>query len=151
MLFLLCEVDRARYALDVRQVAEVLPLVRIQPTPEAPAQVAGLLNYRGAPVPVVDLSMLLVGRPSPARLSSRIVVLHYADGRGPTRLLALIAEHAIQTIRRDATDFVRSGIGDGRAACTEPSDDGSVIQWLDVNTLLPSSLREVLFTADRSQ
>jgi chemotaxis-related protein WspB len=56
MLFLLFQLGEERYALDTSHVAEVLPLVAITPIPQAPTGVAGLFNYRGAPVPAIDLS-----------------------------------------------------------------------------------------------
>jgi chemotaxis-related protein WspB len=149
MLFLLCEVENERYALDVRQIAEVLPLVHIQRAPQAPAEIAGLLNYRGVPVPVVHLSVLLHGRPAALRASSRVVILRCVDPDGATQLIGLVAEHAIQTIRRDPSDFLPSGIGDGKAAATADAASGetSLIQWLDVDALLPASLRERLSLA----
>ncbi len=94
MLFLVFELARDRYALDVSQVAEVLPLVAIKQIPQAPPAVAGILNYRGAPVPVIDVSQLTLGRPAERRLSTRIVLVHYPDADGQTRLLGLIAERA---------------------------------------------------------
>jgi hypothetical protein len=53
VLFLVFELARDRYVLDVSQIAEVLPLVAITQIPQAPPAVAGVLNYRGAPVPVI--------------------------------------------------------------------------------------------------
>jgi len=147
MLFLLFSLAHDRYAIDVGQIAEVLPLVHIRPVLQAPPAVAGLFTYRGVPVPVVDLSELMLGRAAPARLSTRLILVHHPDGRGSTRLLGLIAEHATDTIRRDTADFTPSGIGREHAVCAGPviNDEHGVIQWLDVRTLLPASLRDVLF------
>ena len=147
MLFLLFELTPDRYALDVAQVAEVLPMLRVKPVPQAPKGVAGLITYRGVAVPVVDLSALMQGRPAHARLSTRLIIVNYPDGSGDTRPLGLIAEHVTDTMRRDPAAFVPSSIGDGRAACSGPisTDERGVIQWLDVNTLLPESLRATLF------
>jgi hypothetical protein len=99
MLFLLMRLDGDRYAIDIAQVAEVLPLVQLRPLARAPAGVAGILDYGGAPVPVLDLSLLLVNRPAHRRLSTRLVIVHYARRR--RHLLALIAEHATEIVRRD--------------------------------------------------
>jgi chemotaxis-related protein WspB len=147
MLFLLFSLGRDRYAFDVGQIAEVLPLVRIKPVPQAPPGVAGLFSYRGQPVPIVDLSELLLGRPAPARLSTRLILVHYPNSHGSSRLLGLIAEHATDTMRREAGDFTASGIGQGHAACDGPvtTDEHGVIQWLDVKALLPATLRDALF------
>jgi chemotaxis-related protein WspB len=147
MLFLLFEVGPDRYAFDAGQVAEVLPLVRIKPVLQPPPGVSGLFSYRGVPVPVIDLCQLTLGRPAAPRLSTRLILVHYPDGRGTTRLLGLVAEHVVETLRRDADDFQPSGIGDEHAACSGRviTDSRGVIQWLDVNRLLPAATRDALF------
>jgi chemotaxis-related protein WspB len=147
VLFLLFQLGQDRYALDTSQVAEVLPLVAITPIPQAPAGVAGLFNYRGAPVPAIDLSQLTMGRPAESRLNTRIVLVHYPGGHGQSRLLGLIAEKVTETVRRDAVDFVASGVTTDRAPYLGPvaTDARGLMQWIDVERLLPASVRDVLF------
>jgi chemotaxis-related protein WspB len=153
MLFLVFELARDRYVLDVRQVAEVLPLVAIQQIPQAPPAVAGILNYRGAPVPVIDVSQLTLGRPAERRLSTRIVLVHYPDAEGRTRLLGLIAERATQTVRREETDFVASGVTNDGASYLGPvaPDARGLLQWIDARTLLPASVRDMLFRQPKAE
>jgi chemotaxis-related protein WspB len=148
MLFLLFQLGQDRYALDTSRIAEVLPLVGITEMPQAPAGVAGLFNYRGVPVPVLDLSQLTMGRPAKSRLNTRIVVVHYPDGSGGTRLLGLIAEKVTETVRRDRADFVTTGVTNDRAQYLGPvaTDARGLMQWIDVESLLPASVRDVLFT-----
>src|SRR6267378_5400402 len=110
MLFLVFELARDRYVLEIDQVAEVLPLLDIRPMPQAPTAVAGILNYHGTPVPVIDVSQLTLGRPAERRLSTRIVLVHFPDADGKPRLLGLIAERATQTMRREEKDFVATGV-----------------------------------------
>ena len=100
MLFLIFELGKDRYALDVRQIAEVLPLVAVKQIPRAPKAMNGLFDYRGAPVPVIDLSQLTLGRPATRRLSTRIVLVHYPDKTGRTHLLGLVAEKATEIMHR---------------------------------------------------
>jgi chemotaxis-related protein WspB len=147
VLLLLLDLDGNRYALDTRQVVEVLPLVRIKQIPEAPRGVAGLMNYRGAPVPVIDLASLVLGRPSRASLSTRLVIVHYPDGRDSARLVGLVAEHATETVRRPEQDFIPSGVTVDAAAYAGPVaiDARGLVQLIDVATLLPPSVRDVLF------
>jgi len=147
MLFLLFELGKDRYALDVRQIAEVLPLVGVKEIPQAPPAIAGLFNYRGAAVPVIDLSELTMGRPSVQRLSTRIVLVHYPDDAGRTRLLGLIAEKATQTARHEPGDFLASGVDNAATPYLGPvvADAGGLLQWVDVGTLLPASFRDLLF------
>ncbi len=147
MLLLLFRLENDRYALDARQVAEVLPLVRITRMPSPPPGVAGLVDYRGAPLPVIDLAELLLGRPSRRLLSTRLVLVHYPDENRQTRLLGLIAEDATETVRRPDTDFVASGVTIEDAPYLGPiaTDARGIVQLVDVSTLLPPSVREVLF------
>ena len=147
MLFILFQLGGDRYALDAAQVAEVLPLVQVKKIPQAPAGVAGVFTYRGAPVPVLDLSELALGRPARERLSTRLLLVHYADGTGGRRLLGLIAEKATETMRREPSDFVASGVKSDGAPYLGPvvNDVRGMIQWVDADKLLSAAVREALF------
>src|SRR5471030_2552256 len=146
MLFLIFELGKDRYALDVRQIAEVLPVVAVKQMPKAPPAMTGLFNYRGAPVPVIDLSQLTLGRPSARRLSTRLVLVHYPDQTGHTHLLGLIAERATQTARHELSDFVASGITAGAGYLGPVAIDArGMLQRIDVRTLLPPSFHDLLF------
>lgn len=147
MLFLVFHLGHDRFALDTARVAEVLPLVGVTPIPQAPAGVAGVFNYRGAPVPAIDLSQVTLGRPAHARLNTRMILVHYPDGAGGTRLLGLIAEKVTETVRRDPADFVASGVRNDRAPYLGPvaADARGLLQWIHVEQLLPASVRDVLF------
>jgi len=147
MLFLLFELGSDRYALDVRQIAEVLPLLGVKQIPQAPEAMTGLFNFRGAPVPLIDLSQLTLGRPAARRLSTRIVLVNYPDETGRTHLLGLIAEKATQTTRHEPSDFVTSGVTSAGVPYLGPvvTDAHGLLQWIDVRTLLPPAFRDLLF------
>jgi chemotaxis-related protein WspB len=153
MLFLLFQLGQDRYALDTSRVAEVLPLVAITQIPQAPPGVAGLFNYRGVPVPAIDLSQLTMGRPAQSRLNTRIVLVHYPDNSGGTHLLGLIAEKVTETVRREKADFVASGVTNDRAPYLGPvaTDAHGLMQWIDVESLLPASVRDLLFTLPQAR
>ena len=144
MLFLLFELGGERYALDVRQIAEVLPLVPIKALLDPPAGVTGVFHYRQQPIPVVDLSLLVLKEPTPVRISTRLVVVRCPN---ENRLVGLIAEHATDTIRREASQFLPSGVGRGNALSAGPvtRDERGPIQLVDLSALLPATLREQLF------
>jgi chemotaxis-related protein WspB len=147
VLFVLFHHGEGRYALDVRDVAEILPLVALTHIPGAPPEIAGIFNYRGDPVPVVDVSYLIGGRPSERRLSTRLILIRYAPDRGPARLLGLIAERATATVRHGESDFAASGITTDRAPYLGPvvTDAQGMLQRVDVHTLIPAPVREALF------
>lgn len=150
MTFLLFQIGAERYALDVRRIAEVLPLVTLKEIPKAPSGVAGVFDYRGTPVPVVDLTEMTLGRRAQQRLSTRIVLVRYPVAGQGERLLGLIAERATDTMRREAADFVDPGIASEGARYLGPvcSDARGFIQRIEVEQLLSETVRELLFRPD---
>jgi chemotaxis-related protein WspB len=147
MLFLLFQIGTERYALEARQVAEVLPLVNIKRIPMTPPGVAGIINYHGTPAPVLDLNELALGEPAPERLSTRIIMAHYHDRAGTRRLLGLIAGRTTETLRREPADFRPAGITPAGAGYLGPvaTDERGLIQWVEIDRLLPDSLQQLLF------
>ncbi len=150
MLFLLFRLGNDRYAIAARQVAEVLPMLETKRIPQAPAAVRGAFDFRGQPVPLIDLTQLALGRPAREQLSTRIVLVDDPDGRGGMRLLGLLAEHVTETFRRNPEDFRDAGVEVpdapwlGRVA----SDAGGLVQWVEVSQLLTPALRALLFPAE---
>ena len=147
MLFFLFRLGEHRYALDALQIAEILPLVGIKRIPLAPIGVVGLIDYHGAPAPLIDLGQLALGRPARQRLSTRIILVNYPDQEGATQLLGLLAERATEIMRRDPADFVASGIGNDAALYLGPvaADAQGLVQWIQVEKLLTPSVRDRLF------
>jgi chemotaxis-related protein WspB len=156
MLFVLFQLGSDRYALEASQVVEVIPLVALNKLPQPPKGVAGLFVYRGQPVPAVDLSELLFGRPARDRLSTRIIVVNYFSAAGATeaQLLGLIAERATAMMKRDAKDFRDVGVNLTATPYLGPvlTDDQGVIQLVQPGKLsgLAANIRESL-TAPASE
>lgn len=147
MLFLLFQLGKDRYALDASRVVEVVPLLTLKALPQAPPGFVGIFNYRGKPVPAIDLCQLTLGIPARERLSTRIVIVNHPDGHGGTHLLGLIAEHATDVLRKDPRDFVDPGVRIGGAAYLGPvlMDSHGPIQWVHEHRLLSAPVRDLLF------
>jgi chemotaxis-related protein WspB len=144
VVYLIFELDGGRFALSAGQVIEVLPFLEIRALPQAPPGVAGIFDFRGIPVPVVDLSLTALGRPARRHFSTRIVVVRTADDT--SRPLGLIAEKATSTIRRERSDFVDSGVTSTTAPYLGPiaSDERGLIQLIEPTKLLPADVRRAL-------
>jgi purine-binding chemotaxis protein CheW len=54
-LFLVFYLDEQPYGIPVKSSREIIPLVEITPVPKAPKIIEGIINLRGAIIPVVDL------------------------------------------------------------------------------------------------
>jgi chemotaxis-related protein WspB len=147
VLFLVFKLGTDRYALEASQITEVLPVIDIRSVPHSPEGVAGFFDFRGVPVPVLDLSTLVLGRASDRCLSTRLVIVGYPDAAGERRSLGLIAEKATRTVDVPAADFLDSGIAHDRAWYLGPvaSDAEGLLQWIDVSQLLPVPVRDALF------
>lgn len=147
MLFVLFQLGRDRYALAASTVAEILPLVQLKALPRAPVGIAGVFNYRGTPVPVVDLSAIALGRTAAPRLGTRILLTHQNDHTGARRLLGLVAEHATETLRCEPGDFAPACVASPDAPYLGPvkADSRGLIQWIDPDRLLSNEVRAVLF------
>ncbi|MCU0967876.1 MAG: chemotaxis protein CheW [Rubrivivax sp.] len=61
-------------AVPIAEVREILELARLTPVPRTPGFVCGVMNLRGAVVPVLDLSARLGGPPATRGRRSCIVV-----------------------------------------------------------------------------
>lgn len=147
MLFLLFQLGPDRYALPARDIVEVLPLVALKTLPRAAPGVAGLVNFRGAAVPVIDLSALALGQPAQSRVSTRLLVVRYAPPRGGEHLLGLVAERATETLQRTPEDFQPTGVDQGIARWLGPvvRDPRGLIQRVDVAAMLTEELHAALF------
>lgn len=149
MLFLIFELGDDRYAIDAREVVEILPLVYTKQLPHAPVGVAGLFNYRGSPVPAIDLKELAFGEPAGRRLSTRLLLVRYPGADGSHALVGLIVERVTRTARHDAHEFMPSGVRNTRAPYLGPVlvDSDGMLQRIEIGVLLPASTRDLLFAA----
>jgi chemotaxis-related protein WspB len=148
MLFLLFQLGNDRYALEASRVVEVVPLLTLNRLPQAPRGVAGIFNYRGRPVPAVDLCELTLEHPAQERLSTRIIIVHYPDAGGADHLVGLVAEQATEILRREAKDFVEPGLKISAAPYLGPilMDTKGPVQWIHEQRLLSEPVRDLLFS-----
>jgi len=146
-LFLVFEAGDDRYAIEARNVEEVLPVTLLKRVPHAPEAICGLMDHRGTPVPVVDANQLLAGHPSERRLSTRVILVRHPDGAGGTRSLGLMAERVTDTIRRKRSDFVSGGVAPAGAEYLGPvaTDPGGMIQWIEPSRVLSAAVARALF------
>ena len=151
MLFVQFTLDQDRYVLDSSQIERMLPLAPLKIMPGAPAWVAGIFEYEGAPVPVIDLAALALGRHSHDRLSTRLALVYYPHKSGADvemRRLGILLERATRTISFDASAFSPAGIeaADARYLGPLARDAEGLVQWVRIEHLLPEHVQAQLFT-----
>jgi chemotaxis-related protein WspB len=142
MLLLLFETSGGRYALDSRQIIEIIPLLLAKRIPGAPGYVAGIVNYRGTAVPVLDLCAFEGGNPCRILYSTRIIIVNYRLESGETTLVGLMAERITETIKCRESDVRSSGILLEKKAGLEDGESGQdeIVQLFDAQRMLPADI-----------
>ena len=139
--------EKERYGIDVRQIIEVVSMVRFKKIPRSPDYIAGLFKYRGSIVPVIDLTELLAGSRSKPLLSTRIILVYCTGSDKELHILGLLAEKVTDTMMSSEADFHSPGIesDDTPYLGTITTDTDGMIQLIDPMKLLPESLQQDLF------
>ncbi len=110
MLMLLFQLGEEHFALDSKYVLDIFPNVFLQKIHHRENYVAGLLNYGGIPIPVVDLSLLIVKRPSRNSLHTRIMLLEDIDSNNGSLKVGAIAEQVTDMLEIEKEKFVNTGM-----------------------------------------
>lgn len=115
---------QARYAVELRWVREVFTLGPVTPVAHAPESVAGVVNYRGAIMPILDLTVLLAGRPEAGRAAAHsgegAILIQVEDVRAALRVSGVVE---VATLREDRSDPLGSALIDSsgnRAPLIDP-------------------------------
>ena len=138
MLALLFAIDGQRYALDTRDVVEVISRVELRPIHRAPAELSGVFVYRGEVTPVIDLVELLVGKRCPERLSSRILMAKLPSQTGATWIVGLLAEQVSAAVRIERGDSRTRDLLSTEVSRHDElaADDGRTIRMLQLESLV---------------
>ena len=153
MLFVVFKAGDASYALRAQEIIAIVPLVILRACVGAPPYIAGLFNYRGAGVPVVDLQWLTRGVPCKAYLSTRIILAPYTARDGRQRVIGLLAESVTETLDKQASDFKEAGLATPGTPYLGQLAMGAsgFIQRVVVEHLLPKELEGMLFAVPEKE
>ena len=147
MLLIVFHIDDDRFGLDVDQVIEVAPIVLLKKAAHTPGYVAGLFNYRGTVVPVIDLTKLITGKPSQPLMSTRIVLVDYTGADNAHHILGIMVERVMETVNYRDEDFQPPGFEQENTQYLGDIiiDENGMIQRIKVDNILPESLQKLLF------
>jgi chemotaxis-related protein WspB len=151
-LYLQIQTGADGYLLEAARVAHVLPMLQMKRLPGASASVAGIVNYQGAPIPVLDLCEQFLRRPATPHLSTRLILISVAacrvtDTPGNGRLVGLLAEKVSDTIRLGPQDFISQEVRSAGAPYLGMMTraGGRLWQRIELPQLLSASLLATLF------
>lgn len=126
----------------------MLPVVALTKLHQTPEYFAGLFNYRGEIVPVIDICQILQGYSCRPSLSTRIIIVHYLIGDRPSSFLAIMAERVTEITDYSDNKFVDSGININQSGYRGKIiiDEQGIIQCVRVESLVPESQSHYLMS-----
>lgn len=142
MLYVVCRIGDDAYALPAGAVDKVLPFAALKPLPGAVRGLAGVLNYQGQSVPVVDLGLLFQGVPTPEAFGSRIILCQ-APGLRSGRLGILVeCVDGVSAVPEES--FTPPGASADPCLGDVAPAAGSFIQRIELPSVLPDHVLESL-------
>ena len=135
-----------RFAVSLSSVEEVGRVPAVTRVPGTPGWVAGVANWRGRILPILDLRSLLGATEAPLAADARLLVLS-ADGVSVGFLVEAVEGTAVVAASAEPFPATLSGSAAGLLAGQLPHPDGPVAV-LDVDAVL--RMRESLPRGRRS-
>ena len=147
MLLLIFYVRDNKYALNTRDIIEIIPKIKLREIPHTPEFVSGVFNYHNIIIPVIDLCTLFHGEPCPLCLGTRIIIVKYSGEGNNTYTLGLIAERVLETRTAEETDLVSQGIKVNHAPYLGEilADKQEAIQIIHLDNIITNSVQKSLF------
>lgn len=110
MLMLIFKAGKNRFALDAKQVREVIPKIALKPITVAPPYVPGFANFGRIALPIVDFTLLLENQPSRNCLHTRVILLKTPHEENEPAKYGLMVEGLTKTTYKESEEFVNTGI-----------------------------------------
>ncbi len=149
MQYVKFNLDEFRYVLSISDVVEIIPYVKLTPLPNLPDYLAGLCNYRGNSVPVIDLCSLFIERPCNKKLSTRIIVVEVVESDSVKRMIGLMVEKATEIVKVEEGSFMDAGIYGNDLPYLGPvmADSTGLVSRIQPNEIFSQIDSEILFPA----
>ncbi|WP_242039593.1 chemotaxis protein CheW [Anabaena sphaerica] len=150
---LLFQINNQRYAIASQQIVEVIPLVNLTKLPHTPEYFAGVFNYRGRIIPVIDLCQLMGNQSCVEHLSTRIILINHWDRdateESTPHIMGLMAQRVIETLQKSDIDLVEVDIQIDKPPYLGKMivDEQGMIQCLHVEYLL-SEVQQAYLVAE---
>lgn len=126
------------FCLDIMAVREIRGWTPATPLPHSPSYVRGVINLRGAVLPILDLKARLGLGVAETSARSVIIVVHIG-----TRLVGLLVDGVSEILAADqATIQPTPNVGCdtvGRFVRGIIAVEKRMISWIDINDILPET------------
>lgn len=138
--YLTFELNQEHYGVEILRVQEIKGWDQVTPIPNTPPHLCGVLNLRGAIVPIVDLRLLFDMPFEPYTKTTVVVVLRVQDVT--SRTVGIVVD-AVSDAHNVHPDEIRPTPDFGELISTDfitgiSRIDDNMVMLLDVDTLLNS-------------
>jgi purine-binding chemotaxis protein CheW len=136
-------VGDGEYALDIMRIKEIINPVRITAVPRAPAFIEGIIELRGAYLPVIDLRKRFGLEPTPLTREGKYVIVGLEG-----RIVGLVVDRVIDVRRIDpdqvseAPQLARGP--EARFLSGVFSSDDRIVMMIDLDEVLSPAERSAL-------
>lgn len=124
------------FCIDINSVLEIRGWTPVTPLPEAPAYMRGVVNLRGAILPIIDLAVLL-GLPTSEPSARHAIMVARCGGR----TVGLLVEAVSEIVQIDGATLQQTpeiGRAEGTSLVAGIfAIDGGMISLLEMDNLLP--------------
>ncbi|MBU4153212.1 MAG: chemotaxis protein CheW [Proteobacteria bacterium] len=144
MLLVLFKLQNDDYAIDSKRVVEIIPFLQTQKIPMTPKYITGMVNYRGTPVPVIDLGLLLNDQVCQQLYSTRIILTSVTLGGNLRKIVGLLAENVTETIKT-AKDWRPKATDKGPLFLDNALLNHSMVRWFEPEQMLPDDIPGLSF------
>jgi chemotaxis-related protein WspB len=150
MLFAQFSLNDNKYVISVNEIVEIIPYIKVNEVAKLPEYIAGIINYRGKAVPVIDLCQLLLKVACKNILSTRILIVQM-ENKGSTKLFGLLVERATETIREEMSNFIAPVITSSDTPYLGPvlAKQSDLITLIAIDGIM-EKLDESLFYAEKT-
>jgi purine-binding chemotaxis protein CheW len=143
--FLVARVGQSLFAAPILNVEEVVELPALVPLPDAARTIAGLCNYHGRMLAVIDVAELTAGTRTALSASCVLVICEI-----PPRVFALLVDEVLEVIVADESavtlaDEVMTGALRSAGVLSLPGGVTAQIidlEWLAIGAQLAAALRD---------
>lgn len=150
MLYLIFELDKQIYAIDSKEIIEIIPNLNFTSVPNAPEFIKGIFNYRGTAVPVIDLLKMNGGGFIPNKLTTKILIVNYSPAKTIEKTIGLLTENIIGAEHIAEDDIKNTGmeIEQAKYVGDVVNRKDMMIQIINVNKLLSKDVQKIIFSSE---
>ncbi len=129
------------YAVDIMRIKEIINPVAVTPMPKAPPFIEGVIELRGAILPIIDVRKRFDAPPTPATRATKYLIVSVDIGE-QRAIVGLVVDRVSEPLRVPKSDIKpapRLSVAERAYFTGVVAHHGKMLMVLDVDALLSSA------------